>query len=154
MSKKTFNFSKIFYPWSGGVKITKITRETIPNHVKFKKEKRHLNDGYFVVKAIRHPFAQKSGYVLEHRLIMERYLRSKIKKIPFVKRFLIKINEKWYLHPEIVVHHKNKITTCNKIGNLRIFRTNGEHTIFHSKNKLNKSIEELYEEILVKNGIK
>jgi len=66
-----------------------------------------------------HPFAGKNGYVLEHRLVMEKYLGR-------------------YLTPEEVVHHKNDIPSDNRISNLRLFACQADHAQHH-KNIITQS---------------
>lgn len=63
--------------------------------------KKHI-EGYILIHQPNHPFCNKSGYVLEHRLVMEKHL----------KRYL----EKWE-----VVHHKNQIRDDNRIENLQLY---------------------------------
>jgi hypothetical protein len=65
--------------------------------------------GYLYIFKPDHPNAGKQGYVAEHRLIMEKKL----------KRFLRK---------EEVVHHINQDVTDNRIKNLELFASHGQHT--------------------------
>lgn len=65
-------------------------------------------DGYVLVYKPDHPHCSKSGYVREHRLVME----EKIGR---------------YLTPLEVVHHKNDITSDNRPSNLQLYASNREH---------------------------
>jgi hypothetical protein len=70
-------------------------------------------DGYILAYCPDHPYAISDGnnrktYVLEHRLIMERYLGR-------------------YLSPEEVVHHKDGNPSNNKIENLELFPSQSDH---------------------------
>lgn len=74
---------------------------------------------YWHVKIDSHPFGKSNGYVLEHRLIMEKHLGR-------------------YLTPSEVVHHINLDTFDNRIENLIYFPNSGSHTAYHHQlRKLN-----------------
>jgi hypothetical protein len=61
----------------------------------------------------KHPFANKGGYIYEHRLVIERHLGR-------------------YLNKEEVVHHINKIKTDNRIENLKLCINRAEHIKLHN----------------------
>lgn len=79
------------YNWQGGIRIV---------------------GGYREVKFPNHPYANKSGYVKEHRIVMERHLGRT-------------------LLPTEIVHHINGDTLDNRIENLMLFASNGEHVQHH-----------------------
>src|SRR5690242_5058535 len=58
-------------------------------------------EGYIYVLVPEHPFAS-NGYVLEHRLVMERWLRASDPESPFLLTF----GNQRYLIPDCHVHHK------------------------------------------------
>ena len=78
-------------------------------------------DGYIEIWQPHHPMASKHGYVLEHRLIMEKKLG----------RFLTKAE---------VVHHINEIKNDNRIENLRLFKNCGFHLNYHLNKKNNENL--------------
>lgn len=57
--------------------------------------------GYVEVWNPTHPMAQKSGYMMEHRLVMSEHLGRS-------------------LEPWEVVHHKNEVRTDNRLENLEL----------------------------------
>lgn len=84
-------------------------------------------DGYVYVTAPDHPFAAPSGHVLEHRLIMERWLNENEPRSPF----LVEVDGNRYLSRDYHVHHKDEIKTHNSIDNLQCM-TPADHRAYHS----------------------
>lgn len=96
--------------WKGGIKIT--------------------GSGYRYIYKPEHPYATKDGYVIEHRLVLEKKLGKILPK-------------------NVHIHHINGIKTDNRIENLMIFRNNSEHIKYHHKwfvkhvNKYKKALEDI-----------
>lgn len=59
--------------------------------------------GYILLWAPDHPMAMRSGYILEHRLLMAEHLGR-------------------VLEPTEVVHHRNEIKTDNRLENLAVLQ--------------------------------
>lgn len=64
--------------------------------------------GYVLIYSPDHPHASSSKTVREHRLAMEKHLGR-------------------HLLPSEVVHHKNGIKSDNRLENLELFSSHGEH---------------------------
>lgn len=70
-------------------------------------------DGYLMVKQDEHPRANNHGYVFEHVLAMEKHIGR-------------------FLHPREVIHHINRDRKDNRIENLLLLSSGGEHQKLHS----------------------
>jgi len=67
--------------------------------------------GYLYILKQNHPFAKTNGYILEHRLVMEKKIGR-------------------YLKPSEIIHHINGIKDDNNINNLVITNRN-KHLTLH-----------------------
>lgn len=65
-------------------------------------------NGYVLVRRVDHPSANSSGYVREHRLVMEEHIGR-------------------LLHRTEVVHHKDGDKQNNHIDNLQLYASNADH---------------------------
>ena len=70
--------------------------------------------GYIQIKNRKHPYCDANGYVMEHRIVFEKHLNR-------------------YLSKEEVVHHINRIKNDNRIENLQLFASKGNHRKEHFK---------------------
>lgn len=91
-----------------------------------------LDLGYYWVYRPDHPFSVgKTGYVLEHRIVAEKYLLNDENSVV--------IDGKRYLARDWIVHHKNGVRTDNRPENLEVMKK-GEHTSIHNKiNDVNRA---------------
>lgn len=86
-----------------------------PKHPRWKGGRFGRTDGYVQVPAPPgHPFATAEGYIMEHRLVMERMIGR-------------------YLRPEEVVHHINGIRDDNRPENLMLLPNASAHTKLHAR---------------------
>lgn len=69
---------------------------------------------YIAILSPNHPYSTKRGYVMEHRIVMEKFLGR-------------------ILDPQEIVHHKNGVKHDNRIENLELVGSRGTHTKEHFK---------------------
>jgi hypothetical protein len=72
-----------------------------PLHYNWKGGRRKVNGGYVGIWKPEHPFADQSGYVLEHRLVMEEAISRPVRS-------------------DETVHHLNGVHDDNRIENLQL----------------------------------
>lgn len=89
-------------------------------HWRWKGGRNKQNNGYIMVLARNHPHANRNGYILEHRLVMEKKLRRHLKR--------------WE-----IVHHKNGIRDDNRIENLELYNIH----LMNIKTQQEKEIDRL-----------
>ena len=96
------------------------------SNVRWKGGRVRHSDGYVYLAAPHHPFTS-NGYVFEHRLVMEFWLREHDPD----SKFLVQLGDQKYLSPKFVVHHDDEDKTNNDIANL-VCMTNAEHRRHHN----------------------
>lgn len=95
------------------------------NHHSWNGGKINGNHGYVWILKPDHPHCNNIGYVLEHRLTIEKAIGR-------------------YLSPIEVVHHINDNETDNRLVNLFLFRSNIDHRHFHGLRNKNPNAEMKY----------
>lgn len=109
--------------------------ENNPNFNNRKDEIVVYNNGhkYIEIHVNNHPYSHKlhnvGEYYKQHRFVVEQNHEL------FDDKYFDIINGSYYLKPEVDVHHKNEVTTDNRIENLiPLFRS--EHTSEHNTRKI------------------
>lgn len=93
----------------------------------WKSDEKISHYGYRLIRKLDHPFKNCDDMVFEHRLVAEEYLLT--------DECSIEIDGKRYLHPDYVVHHKDRNKLNNDPSNLEIM-LRSEHTRLHIKKNL------------------
>lgn len=84
-----------------------------------------MRGGYWYLFMPEHSCAGKQGYIAEHRFVMEKFIERQLTQ-------------------KEIVHHINHIKTDNRIENLKLYATRGQHTliehpeVFRKAGKANK----------------
>ena len=87
------------------------------NHPNWKGGRYIHTKGYWFILKPEHPYCRKKGYILEHRIIIEKYLGR-------------------YLQPKEECHHINGNKLDNRLQNLMAFKNHSSHLQFENKNIL------------------
>lgn len=119
-----------------GVEIRQWQAVAGPDHPNWKGGRVVDAAGYIQILKKDHPYAKKhTGYVQEHRLVMEAHLGR-------------------YLSPKEVVHHIDSNPQNNKIENLQVFASNAEHLAFELKGRIPQWTPEGRANILAANRLR
>lgn len=109
-------FKKGMPSWNKGKKCPHLSGS---NNPKWKGGRLIKTNGYIIVHQPTHPFCCVDGYVLEHRLVMEKHLGRT-------------------LLPKEVVHHINGNQQNNNIENLMLFSSQSDHVKYECKSRNKK----------------
>lgn len=86
------------------------------------------SDGYVTEYVPRHPYASQ-GYVLAHRVVMEKWLRETGE----AAHFMVEVDGEKYLRQDIDVHHRNEKMDDNRRANLVVCTKAAHNAIHHAR---------------------
>ncbi len=89
----------------------------------WKSDVKITNSGYRKIRCLNHPFADCDDFVMEHRLIAEKFLLD--------ENNAVEVNGVKYLNPQYDVHHVNGDRLDNCVENLLVL-TKGDHRRLHA----------------------
>lgn len=84
--------------------------------------------GYKMVLTPDYPF-DNDGYVQEHRLVVEKWMRENAPDHPF----MMVVDGVSYLNRECVVHHRDENKLNNQLLNLLLLRSQATHLAWHMR---------------------
>ena len=107
-------FGELAGHWKGGRRWQPKKRKYYKGELaaNWKGGRRQIPQGYVYIYNPDHPLATKDGYVMEHRLVMEKKLGR-------------------YLTRKEIIHHKNGIKNDNREENLDLEKSLGHHVAKH-----------------------
>lgn len=92
------------------------------------------DSGYVHILVNDHPYAV-GNYIAEHRFVVEKWMRENFPEHPFMEV----VDGFPVLKRDKVIHHRNKLKTCNVIENLIVMDSQATHVRWHAI--LDKSVE-------------
>ena len=93
----------------------------------FKKDYRISSWGYLLIREPNHPLRMYNDFVFAHRLLYENYLLENDNG----SEYLIEIDGRLVLDPEIVIHHLDGNKLNNSVSNLCVMEL-GDHCAMHN----------------------
>ena len=115
-------FKKGMIPWNKGLKWLAMKGQ---NHPNWRGGRKINSQGYILIYKPNHPFCDNTGYIREHRFIIEQYLGR-------------------YLKSQERPHHLNNDKQDNRLENLYLFNSETKHQKYHwviKKNKIRPIIQ-------------
>ncbi len=104
---------KCYHEAREGMKRPDVTRRLMgAGNPRWNGGKRICNNGYVAIRTKGHPYSTKDGYVMEHRLVVEKSVGR-------------------YLNPEEKIHHKDGDVRNNSVENLELFSGHSQHMKKH-----------------------
>ena len=122
-------------PWNKGKKLSREHKRKLSIAHKGKPRKRKKvifqQNGfkYYQLYKPEYKYSSKNGYIFEHRYIMEQYLKRPLTK-------------------KEVIHHINGDTLDNRIKNLKIYKSQFYHMLYHKRLNQGVSVNKMERQVL------